>query len=85
MDFEKQMLILHWLPQEDRWEAITWDAWSAFRGSLTPSIGLPGVLGGIHHFAVVVLDGTEPVNIIPHKYLIEPDGRIGRTNFGGLT
>ncbi|HEY4846637.1 MAG TPA: hypothetical protein VIH87_02305 [Methylocella sp.] len=85
MDFEKEIKILHWLPQEDRWETISWDAWSAFRGILAPSIGLLGLSGGIHHFAVVVFDGTEPVNIIPHKYLIEPDGSVGRDNFGGLT
>ncbi len=85
MDFENETKILHWLPQEDRWETISWDAWAAFRGIPAPSIGLPGLSGGVHHFAVVVFDGTEPVNIIPHKYLIEPDGGIGRDNFGGLT
>jgi hypothetical protein len=85
MDFEKETKVLHWLPGEDRWEAITWDAWSAFRGILSPSIGLPSIAGGVHHFAVIVFDGDDPVNIITHKYLIEPDGSVGHDNFGGLT
>ena len=54
-------------------------------GILSPSVGLPRISGGVHHFAVIVFDGEEPVNIISHKYLIEPDGSIGRDNFGGLT
>jgi hypothetical protein len=85
MDIEKETKVLHWLPEEDRWETISWDAWSAFRGILSPSIGLPDIAGGIHHFAVIVFDGDDPVNIITHKYLIETDGSIGRDNFGGLT
>lgn len=82
---DKETQVLHWLPQESRWEDISWDAWSAFRGILEPSIGLPGLSGGIHHFVVVVFDGADLANIVPHKYLIEPDGRIGHENFGGLT
>ena len=77
--------VLHWLPDEDRWEDIPWDAWAAFRGIMAPSVGLPGISGGIHHFMVVVFDGDTPVNLISHKYLVESDGTVGDDNFGGLT
>jgi hypothetical protein len=71
---------LHWLPEQDRWEAIAWDDWLAFRGVLAPSIGLPGLAAGIHHFAVCVHDDGVAINVLPHRYLIEPDGRIGSDN-----
>ena len=83
MDIEDDFLILHWLPHEDRWETIPWAAWYAFM--IPPRSALPGISGGVHHFTVVVFDGEDLVNIIPHKYLIEPDGSIGRDNFSGLT
>lgn len=77
--------VLHWQPAKDRWEAIPWEAWAAFRGHEAPSVGLPGISGGVHYFVVCVYDGALPVNIIPHKYLIEADGSMGAANFGGLT
>jgi hypothetical protein len=85
MHFEGDTQVLHWLPNEDRWEPIMWDAWMKFRGLMEPAVGLPGISDGIHYFIVCVHDNDVPLNIIPHKYLTEPDGRIGPDNFAGLT
>jgi hypothetical protein len=85
MAFEDGVTVLHWLPSEDRWEIIAWEDWSAFRAIDKPHKALPGVNGGIHFFIVRVHEGDETFNLIPHKYLIDPDGRIGHDNFGGLT
>ena len=74
---------LHWLPDEDRWEEIDWDAFLAFRESMVPFAPLPGVNGGIHHFVVCVCDDKKTYNIIGHKYLVEPGGKVGRDNFFG--
>jgi hypothetical protein len=43
------------------------------------------VTSGIHYFVTGVHENGATINIIQHKYLIEPDGRIGRDNFAGLT
>ena len=85
MAFEDGQQVLHWLPGEDRWELIAWDPWMAFRAIMEPFMPLPGVSSGIHHFIVCIHDDGAPVNLIAHKYLIEPDGRIGADNFAGLT
>jgi hypothetical protein len=83
--FEDGHQVLHWLPAEVRWELISWDAWSKFRAISIPHEPLPGVTGGIHHFIVCIHDDGAAVNLIPHKYLIEPSGKIGPDNFAGLT
>lgn len=86
MEFKERVLILHWLPNEDRWESISWNDWVAFRGVFETGKGLARISGGIHHFVVCVPDDDGiPVNLIPHKYLVEPDGTIGYDNFPGLT
>jgi hypothetical protein len=78
--------ILHWLPDENRWEQITWKSWMAFRADLGDAfVPLNGVSGGIHYFVACALDEKSTLNIIPHKYLIEPNGRIGPDNFNGWT
>jgi transposase len=46
---------------------------------------LEGVSGGIRHILVCVTDDGETLNLIPHKYLIDQDGRMGSANFSGLT
>jgi hypothetical protein len=79
------MYVLHWLPDKNRWEPITWAAWTAFRGMFEPFVAIKGILGGIHYFVVCVLDEDATVNIIPHKYLIQPNGQIGPDNFNGWT
>jgi hypothetical protein len=75
--------VLHWLPEEDRWVEIDWDDFAAFREFLTPFRPLPGVAGGVHYFVVCICGDGQTYNIIPHKYLVEPNGKIGRDNFYG--
>ena len=83
MRFESPMQVLHWLPEEDRWELIGWADWVA--SVWPPQACLPGVPAGIHYFIVCIHHDGVPLNLIPHKYLVEPDGRIGADNFAGLS
>ena len=83
--YEENVRVLHWLPDEDRWEEIPWETWSKFRGVLEPGIGIPEIKNGIHHFVVCPQDETHVVNILAHKYLLDADGKIERGNFPGLT
>ena len=85
MPVEQGTQVLHWRPEQDRWDLIAWPDWMAFRGILAPPVPLAGIAGGIHYFLVCIHDRAQPVNFIPHMYLIEPDGRIGPDNFAGLT
>jgi len=76
------MHALHWRKEDNRWEEIRWDDFLAFR-EFVPFKPLPGIAGGVHHFVVCVCGDGQTYNIIPHKYLVEPTGRIGRDNFYG--
>lgn len=82
---EDSMHVLHWLPDENRWIEVGKNDFSAFRELCVPFRPLPGVAGGVHYFIVCACDESETVNIIPHRYLVEPSGRIGRDNFSGWT
>jgi hypothetical protein len=85
MAYDDNVKILHWLPEENRWEPISWDVWSKFRGISEPGVGMPGIAGGIHYFVVCPHDGKHVINILTHKYILETDGTIGRSNLAGLT
>jgi hypothetical protein len=85
MAHEDHVRVLHWLPDEDRWEVIPWNDWIAFCELGATFRTIPSVGGGIHYFIVLIHDDDLPINLIPHKYLIDLDGRIGRDNFGDLT
>jgi hypothetical protein len=74
---------LHWLNDEDCWVEIDWDDFLAFRELRTPFRALPGVAGGVHYFVVCVCGDGQTYNIIPHKDLVEPNGKIGDDNFYG--
>jgi hypothetical protein len=74
---------LHWLPDENRWAEIDWDDFLAFREFMVPFRVLPGVGGGVHYFVVCICGDGQTYNIIPHKYLVEPSGKIGRDKFYG--
>ena len=82
---EDHMRALHWLPESDRWEDIPWDQWLKFREWVGAGEPLPGISAGIHYFVVCIHDDGVAVNVIPQKYMIDPDGKIGRDNFAGLT
>jgi hypothetical protein len=75
--------VLHWLPGENRWVEIDWDDFLAFREVTVPFRALPGVAGGVHYFVVCICDDGQTYNVIPHKYLVESNGKIGRDNFYG--
>jgi hypothetical protein len=79
------MRVLRWVPEDNRWIEDAWDAFISFRAFMTPFAPLPNVAGGIHHFVVCVCDESQVFNIIPHKYLVEPGGKIGADNFYGWT
>jgi hypothetical protein len=76
---------LYWLPEEDRWEEIDWKAFLAFREWVVPFAPLPGVNGGVHYFVACICDDKKTYNIVGHKYLVEPNGKIGHDNFYGWT
>jgi hypothetical protein len=80
-----RMRVLRWVPEDNRWVEDDWDRFIAFREFMVPFAPLPSVAGGIYHFAVCVCDDEQVFNIIPHKYLVEPDGKIGADNFYGWT
>jgi hypothetical protein len=77
--------VLHWLPDEDRWEFIIWSDFLNFRGMGEKAAALPGVSGGIHYFLVCIHDDGAPANLIAHKYLVQPDGSLGPDLFSGFT
>jgi hypothetical protein len=83
MAFEYPSQVLHWRPAEDRREPVSWDDWLQFRELKQPFIPLPGVKGGIHYFVVYIHDDSTPINLVPHKYLIDADGLLCRRS--GLT
>jgi hypothetical protein len=81
--FEPEIQVLHWSPENEGWEQISWSAWSAFRNLFEPFVPLPGVSSGVHWFVICIHDDGLPINLIPHKYLIERNGKIGPDNFYG--
>lgn len=83
ISFEPETQVLHWLPAEARWDLIPWSAWMSFRAIFDPFKPLPGITSGVHCFIVCIHGDDYVFNLIPHKYLIEPDGQIGPSNFMG--
>jgi hypothetical protein len=66
-------LMLHWLPDEDRWEVFNWGHWLRLRARMfCDQVGLHA---GLHYFVVCVHDHEGLHNLIPHKYLINPAAR----------
>lgn len=83
ISFEPGIQVLHWSPEAECWKLVSWSAWTAFRNLFEPFTPLPGASSGIHWFIVCIHDDGLPVNLIPHKYLVERDGKIGADNFYG--
>lgn len=75
--------VLHWVPEKDSWREVGWDDFAAVREFLVEFRPLPGLNAGIQYFVVCVCDNQQTFNIIPHKYLVEPSGKIGADNFYG--
>jgi hypothetical protein len=75
--------VLHW--RDGAWHRIAWDNWSNFRDVLGNSFApLPYVTAGEHHFVVCVVEDGRLYNIIPHRYLIDRDGRIADDRYFGV-
>ena len=72
-----------WRLEENRWVAIGWDDFCAFRELFTPFRPLADVGSGVHYFVVCICAEEQTWNIIPHKYLVEPSGKLGADNFYG--
>ena len=81
--YDDGFYVFHLVPNEERWVEIGWDDWSAFRAITKPFRPPPGILCGIHYFVTCACGKGKTFNIVPHKYLVEPSGRIGRDNFRG--
>jgi len=75
------MSVLRWC--DGAWHVIDWDDWANFRATLVPFAPLSGVTAGEHHFVVCVVEENRLRNIIPHRYLIDRDGRIADDRYFG--
>jgi hypothetical protein len=74
--------VLHWL--NGSWHRITWQDWMKFRELDGGFVPLPYVTAGEHHFAVCIVEDGRLFNILPHRYLIDRDGRIADDRFFGV-
>jgi hypothetical protein len=77
---------LHWIPGRNRWVEITIEEFATFvyhdQGVPEAVDAPPGFGAGLHF--IVTYNGDVDA-IVPHKYLIEPSGKIARDNFAGWT
>ena len=75
--------VLHW--RDGSWHLIeSWDDWMRFAGWQKPWSPLPHVGPGEHYFVVCVKEDGRLFNILPHRYLIDGDGRIAPDNYFGV-
>jgi len=75
--------VLHW--HSGAWHRIAWDDWSSFRDVMHDSFApLPYVTAGEHHFVVCIVEDGRLYNILPHRYLIDRDGRIADDRYFGV-
>src|SRR6266404_1852982 len=77
------MHALHWKPEKNRSEEVGWDDFLAFRAFFTPFKPLRRDKWHSPFRRLCVCGEGQTYNIIPHKYLVEPSGKIGRDNFYG--
>jgi hypothetical protein len=74
--------VLHW--RGGAWHRIAWQDWMSFReldGNFAPP---PYVTAGEHRFVVCIVEDGRLYNIIPHRYLIDRDGRIADSHYFGV-
>jgi hypothetical protein len=82
-DMDDLLRVLHL--RDGTWHRIDWASWSKFRDTLKQGfVPLPHVAAGEHHFVVCVIDDGRLRNIIPHRYLIDRDGRIADDRYFGV-
>jgi hypothetical protein len=73
--------------RDGAWHRVDWASWSRFRDVLKQGFApLPHVGAGEHHFVVCVVRDGRLRNILPHRYLIDDEGRrIDDHYFGVLS
>ena len=74
--------MLHW--RTGAWHRIAWQNWMSFRAVTEPFAPLPYVTAGEHHFVVCIVEDGRLYNVIPHRYLIDRDGRIADDRYFGV-
>jgi hypothetical protein len=72
--------VLHWLG--GAWHRIAWQNWMNFLSD--PFTPLPYVTAGEHRFVVCIVEDGRLFNILPHRYLIDRDGRIADDRYFGV-
>jgi hypothetical protein len=66
------------------WRDGAWQDWMSFRELDATFAPLPYVTAGEHHFVVCVIEDGRLYNILPHRYLIDRDGRIAEDRYFGV-
>ena len=74
--------VLHW--RDAAWHRIAWQSWMSFRALNADFAPLPDVTAGEHRFVVCIVEDGRLFNILPHRYLIDPDGRIADDRYFGV-
>jgi hypothetical protein len=74
--------VLHW--RASAWHRFAWQDWTSFRALGAPFAPLPYVTAGEHRFVVCIVEDGRLYNIIPHRYLIDRDGRIADDRYFGV-
>jgi hypothetical protein len=74
--------VWHWRYNE--WHRVPWAQWMSFREINEPFVPLPDVTAGEHYFVVCAIEDGRLFNIIPHRYLIDRDGRIAKDGYFGV-
>ena len=75
--------------RDGSWHPIAWESWARFRGAVCKDVKrnwapLPHVGAGEHYFVVCVVSDGRLHNIIPHRYLIDRDGKITDDGYFGV-
>ncbi|MGH6776767.1 MAG: hypothetical protein ACRECL_01970 [Bradyrhizobium sp.] len=70
--------------RDGTWHGIPWVSWLKFRGIGEGWAPLPHVRAGEHYFVVCVVEDGRLFNILPHRYLIDRDGRIIDQRYFGV-
>ncbi len=82
VSFDEGQQVLHW--HGSAWHRIAWDDWMGFRALGSPFAPLPFVTAGEHCFVVCAVQDGRLYNILPHRYLIDRDGRIADDRYFGV-
>jgi len=70
--------------RDGAWHCIAWQDWMSFRELDAPFVPLPHVTAGEHRFVVCIVEDGRLHNIIPHRYMIDRDGRIANDHYFGV-